>query len=136
MTAHLVVHLILTLLLAELFQLSQATKKNIKPNRQDVKDKKNQRDKNVFKIKPAENTHIQFSYYRQNVKNSTNSKGNKKKEPKYYLNFDFNNYRNPKSSKDRQALSNKVKMRRTRKRLLPNGKPNPYNYFPLKGEDM
>lgn len=96
----------------------------------------NQRDKTVFKIKPAENTYIQFNYNRQNGKNPTASSGNKKKEPQYFLNFEFNNYRNPKTAKDRQALSNKVKMRRTRKRLLPNGMPNPYNYFPLKGEDM
>lgn len=39
MTAHLVVHLILTLLFAELFHIIETTNKNIKNNRQDVKDK-------------------------------------------------------------------------------------------------
>lgn len=39
MSVHLVVHLILTLLFAELFHIIEATNKNIKNNRQDVKDK-------------------------------------------------------------------------------------------------
>ncbi|XP_017076143.1 uncharacterized protein LOC108111267 [Drosophila eugracilis] len=91
-------------------------------------------DKKVFNIKPADNAHIQFSF--QPSKGNKPSSDKKKKEPEYFLNFVFNNYRNPKKSLDRKTLSKKVKMRRTARRLLPNGIPNPYKYFPLKGDDM
>ncbi|XP_052836957.1 uncharacterized protein LOC128252854 [Drosophila gunungcola] len=93
-------------------------------------------EKKVFNIKPANNAHIRFSYYLPKGKNPSTSTGKKKKEPEYFLNFVFNNNRKPKKSLDRKTLSNKLKMRRTGRRFLPNGMPNPYKYFPLKGEDM
>ncbi|XP_039492204.1 uncharacterized protein LOC120452166 isoform X1 [Drosophila santomea] len=92
----------------------------------------------VFNIKPAENTNIRFSYKlpKGKVRATSTSNGKKKKQPEYFLNFMFNNFRNPKKPLDHNTLVKKLKTRRTGRRLLPNGMPNPYRYFPLKGEDM
>ncbi|XP_043655058.1 uncharacterized protein LOC122621298 isoform X2 [Drosophila teissieri] len=92
----------------------------------------------VFHIKPADNANIRFSYRlpKGKVHTTSTSTGKRKKQPEYFLNFIFNNYRNPKKPLDRNTLVKKLKTRRTGRRLLPNGMPNPYRYFPLKGEDM
>ncbi|XP_070072693.1 uncharacterized protein [Drosophila takahashii] len=97
------------------------------PSSEDIKD---------FKIKPGGNAHIRLAYQLPKGKGSSTFTGKKKKGPEYYLNFVFNNYRNPAKPLDRKTLSKKIKMRRTGSRFLPNGMPNPYKYFPLKGEDM
>ncbi|XP_015009387.2 uncharacterized protein LOC26526570 [Drosophila erecta] len=93
-------------------------------------------DGKVFHIQPTDNTNIRFSYQLPKGKKHTSLTGKKKKQPEYFLNFTFNNYRNPKKTLDHNTLVKKLKMRRTGRRLLPNGMPNPYRYFPLKGEDM
>ncbi|KMZ06818.1 uncharacterized protein Dsimw501_GD21510, isoform C [Drosophila simulans] len=90
----------------------------------------------VFNIKPDENVKIRFAYQLPKGIKHTTKIGKKKKKPEYFLNFLFNNYRNPQKPLDHSTLVKKLKMRRTGRRLLPNGMPNPYNYFPLKGEDM
>jgi len=90
----------------------------------------------VFNIKPAENVKIRFDYQLPKGIKQTPKIGKKKKKPEYFLNFLFNNYRNPQKTLDHNTLVKKLKMRRTGRRLLPNGMPNPYKYFPLKGEDM
>nr|XP_036677666.1 uncharacterized protein LOC108020588 [Drosophila suzukii] len=101
-----------------------------------IQGKSSSEENNSFNIKTGGNAHVRFSYELPKGRRHSTFTGKKKKDAEYFLNFVFNNYRNPKKSLDRKTLSKKVKMRRTRTRLLPNGMPNPYKYFPLKGEDM
>ncbi|XP_043655057.1 uncharacterized protein LOC122621298 isoform X1 [Drosophila teissieri] len=119
-------------LLVPFAKLSVATK-----TEEDPSSSEDQLEK-VFHIKPADNANIRFSYRlpKGKVHTTSTSTGKRKKQPEYFLNFIFNNYRNPKKPLDRNTLVKKLKTRRTGRRLLPNGMPNPYRYFPLKGEDM
>ncbi|XP_037732010.1 uncharacterized protein LOC119562931 [Drosophila subpulchrella] len=96
-----------------------------------IQGKSSSEENKSFNIKTGGNAHVRFLYERPKGKSHSTFTGKKKREAEYFLNFVFNNYRNPKKSLDR-----KVKMRRTHSRLLPNGMPNPYKYLPLKGEDM
>ncbi|XP_016950755.1 uncharacterized protein LOC108025010 [Drosophila biarmipes] len=93
-------------------------------------------ESNSFNIKSAGVAHIRFLYELAKGKRPPTFTGKNKKKAEYFLNFVFHNYRNPRKSLDRKKLSKKVKMRRIHSRFLPNGMPNPYKYFPLKGEDM
>ncbi|KMZ06817.1 uncharacterized protein LOC6730209 isoform X2 [Drosophila simulans] len=114
-------------------KLSNYIEKISKPKRKSSLEDHNDK---VFNIKPDENVKIRFAYQLPKGIKHTTKIGKKKKKPEYFLNFLFNNYRNPQKPLDHSTLVKKLKMRRTGRRLLPNGMPNPYNYFPLKGEDM
>ncbi|XP_017058175.1 uncharacterized protein LOC108099292 [Drosophila ficusphila] len=124
--------------------MAEITEKKDGRTEKQFENTRNNHKNKVFNIQPADNAHVRFSYRLPNVKPeriSTGSKKmehtrNKKNEPEYFLNFVFNNYRNPKETVDPKTLSKKVQMRRAGRRLLRNGIPNPYKYFPLKGEDM
>ncbi|KRG00029.1 uncharacterized protein Dwil_GK28031 [Drosophila willistoni] len=88
-------------------------------------------DKNrkVFDIKPAENALIRFNY--SNRKHTNNIAAASQTE--YFLNFNFGNYRNP---KEKKHLDKSKSKRSQRTRRLGNGLRNPYNYLPIKGEDI
>nr|XP_016938613.1 uncharacterized protein LOC108016470 [Drosophila suzukii] len=119
MTALLLIYLCILLLISEHIQGKSSSEEN-----------------KSFNIKTGGNAHVRFSYELPKGRRHSTSTGKKKKDAEYFLNFVFNNNRNPKKSLDRRTLSKKVKMRRTLSRFLPNGMRNPYKYFPLKGEDM
>ncbi|XP_030371262.1 uncharacterized protein LOC115621696 [Scaptodrosophila lebanonensis] len=90
-------------------------------------------NKKAFKIQPADNAFIRFTYSKA-AGNATQGKQHRK-QPKYFLNFDFKNYRNPKQQNDEQQKSFEEHNVRSVRTKGP-GPIKPYKYFPLKGEDI
>ncbi|XP_002136941.3 uncharacterized protein [Drosophila pseudoobscura] len=104
----------------------------------------------VFNIKPAKNALIRFSYSKpqgHQDSESTNGKrrpsvsassatSKRRQQPKYFLNFNFKNHRRSKTDVDQPSTTVQPRTGRARQNRLRNGMPNPFKYFPLKGENI
>ncbi|XP_022211112.2 uncharacterized protein LOC111066660 isoform X2 [Drosophila obscura] len=94
-------------------------------------------DQKVFNIQPDKNALIRFSYSQpQGHQPSASSSGKRRQQPKYFLNFNFQNRPNSKTTVDQRSPTIQARTLRDRGKRLRNGMPNPYKYFPLKGEHI
>ncbi|EDW39366.1 GL13449 [Drosophila persimilis] len=104
----------------------------------------------VFNIKPAKNALIRFSYSKpqghQDLENSNGKRrpsvsassatSKRRQQPKYFLNFNFKNHRRSKTDVDQPSTTVQPRTGRARQKRLRNGMPNPFKFFPLKGENI
>ncbi|BFF93115.1 uncharacterized protein DMAD_11020 [Drosophila madeirensis] len=94
-------------------------------------------DKKVFRIQPIKNAIVQISYSKPQGDHPPESHSAKRrKQPTYFINFNFQNRGNSKPTVDQPSPTIQPKMLRTRGKRLRNGLPNPYKTFPLKGENI
>ncbi|SPP80075.1 Hypothetical predicted protein [Drosophila guanche] len=94
-------------------------------------------DKKMFRIQPIKNAIVQISYSKpQGDHPSERHSAKRRQQPTYFINFNFQNRGNSKPTVDQSSPTIQPKMLRTRGKRLRNGLPNPFESFPLKGEDI